>query len=138
MERRRKERATMKVVAVGLGVLVLMVGMAIWSAGQPGVATVSAQTSGCPSCHGAAGKQPTIDAEAKTIKGHPATAAKTVQQCVLCHTKGPTPTPFRMALHKIHLNSKTFASAAYKGTCTSCHSVDKATGTITVFGLQRP
>jgi len=128
----------MKVVALGLGVLVVMVGMAIWSAGPPGVATVSAQPSGCPSCHGAAGKQPALDAVTKKIKNHPATAAKAVQQCALCHTKGPTPTPFRTALHKIHLSSTTFASAAYKGSCTSCHSVDKATGTITVFGLQRP
>jgi len=128
----------MKVVAVGLGVLVVMVGMAIWSAGQPGVATVSAQAQGCPSCHGAAGKQPTLEAAAKKVKNHPATAAKTVQQCVLCHTKGPTPAPFRTVLHKTHLNSATFASAAYKGTCTSCHAVDKATGTITVFGLKRP
>lgn len=128
----------MKVVAVGLGVLVVMVGMAIWSAGQSGAAAVSAQTQGCASCHGAAGKQPALDAAAKKIKNHPATAAKAVQQCALCHTKGPTPAPFRTAMHKIHLNSATFASAAYKGTCTSCHSVNKATGTITVFGLQRP
>ncbi len=128
----------MKVVAFGLGVLVVMVGMAIWTAGDSSVATVSAQTQGCPTCHGAAGKQPALDAAAKKIKNHPAIAVKTVQQCALCHTKGPTPAPFRTALHKIHLNSKTFASAAYKGTCTSCHSVDKATGTITVFGLQRP
>jgi len=128
----------MKVVAVGLGVLVVMVGMAIWSAGPPGVAAVSAQSQGCANCHGAAGKQPALDAAAKKIKNHPASAAKAVQQCALCHTKGPTPAPLRTAMHKIHLNSATFASAAYKGTCLSCHSVDKATGTITVFGLQRP
>ena len=128
----------MKVIAVGLGVLVVMVGMAVWSAGQPDVAAVSAQTQGCPTCHGAPGKQPSLDAAAKKIKNHPAIAVKTVQQCALCHSKGPSPAPFRTALHKIHLNSVTFGSASYKGTCTSCHSVDKATGTITVFGLQRP
>lgn len=128
----------MKVIAMGLGILVVMVGMAIWSAGPPPVPTVSAQTQGCPACHGAAGKQPTLDAAAKKIKNHPAVAVKTVQQCALCHTKGPTPQPFRTAMHKIHLNSATFASASYKGTCLSCHSVDKATGAVTVYGLQRP
>ena len=91
---------------------------------------------GCPPCQGAAGKEPALDALTKKIKNHPAMAAKTVQQCALCHTKGPTPAPFRMLLHKVHLNSSKFATA-YKGTCTSCHRVDKATGTVTVFGLEK-
>ena len=57
-------------------------------------------------------------------------------QCALCHTKGPSPAPFRTVLHKVHLASTKFATA-YKGTCTSCHRVDKATGTVTVFGLEK-
>jgi hypothetical protein len=119
-------------------VLVVMLGMAIWSAGPPGPVTVSAQSGGCPSCHGAAGKQPPLDAVAKAVKGHPSMAAKTVQQCVLCHTKGPTPAPFRTLLHKKHLSSAKFAGAPYKGTCLSCHTVDKSTGAVTVIGLSRP
>lgn len=137
----------MRAGALGLGILLVMAGMAAWIAGPPSgaggvaippVATVSAQTPGCPACHGAAGKQPSLDAVAKKVKNHPVSAAKTVQQCALCHTKGPTPAPFRTALHKIHLASATFAGAPYKGTCTSCHNVDKATGAVTVYGLQRP
>ncbi|HXF82034.1 MAG TPA: hypothetical protein VNN19_04710 [bacterium] len=112
-----------------IGTLVVLTGAQRTSAGP------AAQ--GCPACHGAAGKEPSLDALAKQVKGHPVSAAKTVQQCALCHTKGPTPAPFRTALHKIHLNSAKFASPAYKGTCTSCHSVDKATGVVTVFGLGR-
>jgi len=124
----------MRAVAGAVAVLV-MVALAVIGAGG-GATTAGPAAQGCPSCHGAAGKEPALDAVAKAIKGHPATAAKTVQQCALCHTKGPTPAPFRTALHKVHLNSTKFASA-YKGTCTSCHSVDKATGTVTVFGLEQ-
>lgn len=128
----------MKAVAIGLGVLMVMVGLAVWSAGPPGPVTVSAQSGGCPSCHGAAGKQPALDAVTKAVKSHPSSAAKTVQQCALCHTKGPTPPPFRTLLHKKHLSSAKFAGAPYKGTCVSCHAVDKATGAVTVIGLSRP
>jgi|GEM_PF-2639308 len=121
---------------LGILMLVVAVGLAVISIGPaPTAAGPAAQ--GCPACHGAAGKEPALDAVARAIKGHPVSAAKTVQQCALCHTKGPTPAPFRTALHKVHLSSTKFAST-YRGTCTSCHSVDKATGAITVFGLERP
>ena len=125
----------MKALALGLGVLVALSVLVLWGSGQTtGAAPAAVQ--GCPTCHGAAGKEPALDALTKKIKNHPAMAAKTVQQCALCHTKGPTPAPFRMLLHKVHLNSSKFATA-YKGTCTSCHRVDKATGTVTVFGLEK-
>lgn len=124
----------MKLVAGIVAGLVVIGVILVWSTNAPITAGPTVQ--GCPACHGAAGKEPALDAVAKQIKGHPTTAAKTVQQCALCHTKGPTPAPFRTALHKIHLNSTKFAST-YKGTCTSCHSVDKATGTVTVYGLER-
>lgn len=124
----------MKLVASMVAVLVAVGVIMVWAASAPTTAGPAVQ--GCPACHGAAGKEPALDALAKQIKGHPATAAKTVQQCALCHTKGPTPAPFRTAAHKIHLGSTKFAST-YKGTCTSCHSVDKASGTVTVFGLER-
>lgn len=124
----------MRVLSLVLIAIVGMVGMLVWVAGKTQVAAQGV-TQGCPACHGAAGKEPTLDAVAKKIKNHPTTAAKTVTQCALCHTKGPTPAPFRQVLHKIHLNSAKFAS--YKGTCTSCHNVDKATGTVTVYGLEK-
>lgn len=121
---------TLVLITVGV-----MVGMTVWISGQTKAAP--AQAVGCPACHGsAAGKEPALDAVAKKIKNHPTTVAKTVTQCALCHTKGPTPAPFRTALHRIHLNSSKFAST-YKGTCTSCHSVDKSTGTVTVYGLEK-
>ena len=123
----------MKVVAGAVAVLVVFGLMVVLVGIEPTTAGPAVQ--GCPACHGAPGKQPALDATAKAIKGHPASAAKTVQQCALCHTKGPTPAPFRTAMHKIHLNSAKFTAA--KGACTSCHSVDKATGTVTVFGLER-
>lgn len=124
----------MKLVA-GMVVVLVMVGVVmVYSTTTPTTAGPAVQ--GCPACHGAAGKEPSLDALAKAVKGHPATAAKTVQQCALCHTKGPTPAPFRTAAHKIHLSSTKFTTT-YKGTCTSCHNVDKARGTITVFGLER-
>lgn len=124
----------MRALSLVLVAVVVMVGMAVWISGQTEPAP--AQVVGCPACHGAAGKEPTLDAVAKKIRNHPTTAANTVTQCALCHTKGPTPPPFRTALHKIHLNSTRFASP-YKGTCTSCHSVDKGTGTVTVYGLEK-
>lgn len=124
----------MKAAAGVLAVLVVIGAMVILAGTEETAAGPAAQ--GCPTCHGAAGREPALDAAAKAIKGHPASAAKTVQQCALCHTKGPTPAPLRTSMHKVHLNSTKFAST-YKGTCTSCHSVDKATGTITVFGLER-
>jgi len=124
----------MKALALGLVVLVGLVLVVTWGSRQTTGAAPAVQ--GCPTCHGAAGKEPALDALTKKIKNHPAMAAKTVQQCALCHTKGPTPAPFRMLLHKVHLNSSKFATA-YKGTCTSCHRVDKATGTVTVFGLEK-
>ncbi|HEU5299881.1 MAG TPA: hypothetical protein VFW08_10340 [bacterium] len=123
----------MKAAASVLAVLVVMGAMVILAGPEQTAAGPVVQ--GCASCH-TAGREPTLDAAAKAIKGHPASAAKTVQQCALCHTKGPTPAPLRTTMHKVHLNSTKFAST-YKGTCTSCHSVDKATGTITVFGLDR-
>ncbi len=123
----------MKALALGLVVLVGLVLVVAWGSGQTTGAAPAVQ--GCPTCHGAAGREPTLDAEAKEVKNHPATAAKTVAQCALCHSKGPTPPPFRTLLHKIHLNSSKFAG--YKGTCTSCHNVDKATGTVTVYGLEK-
>ena len=124
----------MRALALGLVALVGLVLVVTWGSGQTTGAAPAVQ--GCPTCHGAAGKQPGLDALTKKIKNHPAMAAKTVQQCALCHTKGPSPAPFRMLLHKVHLNSSKFATA-YKGTCTSCHSVDKATGTVTVYGLEK-
>lgn len=124
----------MKPLSLAVVVLIGLVGVLAYSTRQAPAAPASAQ--GCPACHGATGKEPALDAVAKKIKDHPTTAAKTVTQCALCHTKGPTPAPFRTALHKIHLNSAKFAST-YKGTCTSCHNVDKATGTITVYGLEK-
>ena len=125
----------MKALALGLGVLVALGGLVLWGSGQPtGAAPAAVQ--GCPTCHGAAGREPALDAVTKKIKNHPAMAAKTVQQCALCHSKGPAPAPFRTLLHKVHLASTKFATA-YKGTCTSCHNVDKATGTVTVYGLEK-
>ncbi len=124
----------MKALALGLVVLMGLVLVVAWGSGQTTGAAPAVQ--GCPTCHGAAGKEPGLDALTKKIKNHPAMAAKTVQQCALCHSKGPTPPPFRTVLHKVHLNSAKFATA-YKGTCTSCHNVDKATGTVTVYGLEK-
>ncbi len=124
----------MKALAIVLVVLVGLVLVVTWWAGRTGAAPAAPQ--GCPACHGAAGKEPGLDALAKKVKNHPVSAAKTVQQCALCHTKGPQPAPFRTLLHKVHLNSDKFA-VTYKGTCTSCHSVDRATGAVTVFGLER-
>jgi len=124
----------MKALAVGLVVLVGLVLLATWGSGQTGAAPASVQ--GCPACHGVAGKEPGLDVLAKKVKNHPASAAKTVGQCAFCHTKGPTPAPFRTLLHKVHLNSNKFVTT-YKGACTSCHSVDRGTGAITVFGLER-
>ncbi len=123
----------MKSLMLIVGLVTAVVTMTVWTPGQPTAAQSAVQ--GCPTCHGAAGREPTLDAVTKTIKNHPTTAAKTVTQCALCHTKGPTPKPFRTELHRIHLSSAKFAS--YRGTCTSCHNVDKATGTVTVFGLER-
>ncbi len=124
----------MKALALGLVVLVGLVLVVTWGSGQTTGAAPAVQ--GCPTCHGAAGREPALDAVTKKIKNHPAMAAKTVQQCALCHSKGPTPAPFRTVLHKVHLASTKFATA-YKGTCTSCHNVDKATGTVTVYGLEK-
>lgn len=124
----------MKAVAVVVAGLVAMAVMVVWAGSAPITAGPAVQ--GCPACHGAAGKEPALDAVTKKITNHPATAAKTVTQCALCHSKGPVPAPFRTALHKIHLNSAKFAST-YKGTCASCHNVDKATGTVTVYGLEK-
>ena len=124
----------MKALALGLVVLVGLILVVMWRSGQTIGAAPAVQ--GCPACHGAAGREPALDAIAKKVKNHPVSAAKTVTQCALCHTKGPSPAPFRMLLHKVHLNSSKFATA-YKGTCTSCHSVDKATGTVTVYGLEK-
>ncbi len=123
----------MRVLALGLTALIAL---AVLVTGEPVQTGAAPAAVGCPACHGAAGREPGLDAVTKTIKNHPAIAAKAVQQCALCHSKGPTPPPLRTMLHKIHLNSSKFATA-YKGTCTSCHSVDKATGAITVFGLER-
>jgi len=123
----------MRAVSVMLGVLVGMIGLVVWTTG-PSRAAPAVQ--GCPACHGAAGKEPALDAVAKKLSGHPATAAKTITQCMVCHTKGPTPKPFRQVMHRVHLNSTKFA-ATYKGTCTSCHQVDKATGAVTVYGLEQ-
>ncbi len=123
----------MRSLMVILGLVTAVVTITAWTAGT----TTAAQSTepGCPSCHGGAGREPALDAVVKKIKNHPTIAAKTVAQCALCHTKGPTPKPLRTELHRIHLNSAKFGS--YKGTCTSCHNVDKTTGTVTVFGLQR-
>ena len=125
----------MKALALGVGVLMALGVLVLWGSGQTTGATPAA-VQGCPACHGAAGREPTLDAIVKKVKNHPVSAAKTVTQCALCHTKGPSPAPFRTVMHKVHLNSSKFATA-YKGTCTSCHNVDKATGTVTVYGLER-
>lgn len=126
----------MRVLSLVLVVVFATVAVVAWMMQQTPVPASAQAVQGCPACHGAAGKEPTLDAVAKKVKNHPTTAAKTVTQCAVCHTKGPTPTPFRQVMHKIHLNSTKF-STNYKGTCTSCHNVDKATGTVTVYGLER-
>ncbi|MDQ7820808.1 MAG: hypothetical protein QN173_08615 [Armatimonadota bacterium] len=120
----------MRVVLVIVTLLAAAAGM--WVS-VPTSATPAVQ--GCPACHGAPGREPSLEAIARKIKNHPTTAAKTVAQCAFCHSKGPLPKPFRTEAHRIHLNSAKFAS--YKGTCTSCHSVDLGTGTVTVYGLER-
>jgi len=123
----------MKAVAL---VVILLVGLVVAVASTPGPSGAAPAVQGCPACHGAAGKEPGLDALAKKIKNHPATAATAVAQCIICHRAGPAPPPFRTVLHKKHLPSKKF-TATYKGTCTSCHKVDTATGTITVYGLEK-
>ena len=124
----------MRAVLLAAVALMVMTAWLVW-APQPIPAAPAAQ--GCPSCHGVAGKQPALDVAAKAISGHPAVAAKTVTQCMVCHAKGPTPKPFRQVMHKIHVTSTKFPAKPYNGTCTSCHTVDKATGTVTVIGLEQ-
>lgn len=124
----------MRALALGVVVFFAVGLLATWAPVPTGAAPAAA---GCPTCHGAAGKEPALAAAAKAIKNHPTTAATTVQQCALCHRgQGPTPPPFRTVLHKVHINSAKFTTT-YKGACTSCHSVDKATGTVTVVGLTK-
>ncbi len=123
----------MRAVSLVLVGFVVMAGLVVWTTGPSPAATA---VQGCPSCHGVAGKMPTLDAMAKKVSGHPATAAKTLTQCMVCHAKGPTPAPFRQVMHKIHVTSAKFPAKPYSGTCMSCHSVDKATGTVTVYGLE--
>ena len=125
----------MRALALGVVVFFAVGLLATW--GPPPTGAAPAVSAGCPACHGAAGKEPGLAAVAKAIKNHPTTAANTVQQCALCHRgQGPTPPPFRTILHKVHISSAKFTTT-YKGTCTSCHSVDKATGTVTVIGLTK-
>ncbi len=125
--------------ALALAVLLMLLGMMAAITTQTGSQAAVAQAApvqGCPACHGAAGKEPALDAVAAKVKNHPPTAAKAVAQCALCHRAGPQPPPLRTLLHRKHLSSSKFTTT-YKGTCTSCHNVDKATGTVTVFGLER-
>ncbi|MDR7551345.1 MAG: hypothetical protein QN131_15640 [Armatimonadota bacterium] len=118
-------------------VLVIVTLLAAVAAGMWVSASTAATPTvqGCPACHGAPGREPSLDAVVRKITNHPTTAAKTVAQCAFCHTTGPLPKPFRTEAHRIHLPSAKFGS--YKGTCTSCHRVDLETGTVTVYGLER-
>jgi hypothetical protein len=93
----------------------------------------AAPSGGCATCH-VAGKAGTLDAGLKKIKNHPQLPAPTLAMCAGCHKAGGAATPLGRVLHKRHLGAAAFAGA-YKGTCTSCHSVDTRTGVITVIGL---
>ncbi|MDI6771017.1 MAG: hypothetical protein QME77_00320 [bacterium] len=97
------------------------------SAGAPAGAT------GCGACH-APGKARTLDASLKTVKNHPQLPAPAVAMCLACHKPQGRSDPLGPVLHRRHLAAAAFTTT-YKGTCTSCHSVDRKTGLVTVIGL---
>ena len=101
----------------------------------PSAPAAPTPSAGCAGCH-APGKAATLDAALKKIKNHPQLPAPSVAMCVVCHKSEGRAAPLGPVLHRRHLGAAAFAGT-YKGTCTSCHTVDHKTGIITVIGLPR-
>jgi len=116
-----------------LGILVACVGLLVLVPLTAPPVPAAPAPAGCAGCH-AAGKAPTLDAGLKKIPNHPQLPSPTVAMCVACHKEGGRAPALGPTLHKRHLGAKAFAGT-YKGTCTSCHTVDLKTGVVTVTGL---
>ncbi len=88
---------------------------------------------GCPDCHKVKeGKDYTLNAITRQVKGHPAVQAKTVKECMTCHATGSF--PFRKVLHVKHMKSNVFVDK-YNGNCLNCHKMVQS-GEIVVKGLE--
>jgi cytochrome c553 len=128
------QERTLTLVTVLLGALALGVLLILQlRASVPVSAAPAAGPAGCAACH-APGKVRTLDAALKTIRNHPQLPAPTVAMCVACHKPDGKAPALGPVLHRRHLRAAAFSST-YKGTCTSCHTVDLKTGVVTVIGL---
>ena len=105
----------------------------------PGITSKDAFPNGCVDCHTnqGEGKDYRITAELAKINGHPKVdkIVKVVpKDCLMCHKAGPKPPVFSQAMHMVHFQKPTenpFVTV-YKGACLNCHSLDLATGEMSV------
>jgi hypothetical protein len=109
------------------------------SADLPGITTKDANPNGCVDCHidQGGGKDYRVIAELAKISGHPKVdkIVKVVpKDCLICHKAGPKPPVFSQAMHRVHFEKPTENAfvTAYKGACLNCHTLDLATGVMSV------
>ncbi|MEA4882263.1 MAG: hypothetical protein VB144_01160 [Clostridia bacterium] len=132
----RKSLALIGVVAI---LAVAAASIAVFAAEpMPGLGSAAdVNPNGCVDCHKktADGKDYSLPAEIKNLKKHPKASdsmLSTLKGCYTCHAKRAD---LGGLMHAAHLTGKDNSFIkAYDGSCTHCHSVNAATGAISIKG----
>jgi hypothetical protein len=105
----------------------------------PGITVTDEHPNGCVDCHKnqGEGRDYRLNAELAKVSGHPKidSIVKTVpDDCLKCHREGTKAGPLNLITHKDHYRNAAENSFIkfYQGACLNCHSVDTATGVMTV------
>ncbi len=137
---RSRKILTIVILAVGLP----LAGLVLTAAGGdapflPGLTDKDDHPNGCVSCHVNVGpnKDYRLNAELAKNPKHPKIdkVVKVVpNDCAICHKEGAKVGVLSLIAHKNHYaNAKENAFVTnYQGACLNCHSLDPATGAMTV------
>jgi hypothetical protein len=105
----------------------------------PGITVTDEHPQACVDCHTnqGQGKDYRLNAELAKVSGHPKidSIVKTVPtDCLICHKEGTKAGPLYLITHRDHYRNPADNAFIkfYQGACLNCHSLDTATGKMTV------
>ena len=105
----------------------------------PGVTVTDEHPDGCVDCHKNAGEghDYRLNVSLRSVEGHPdiTNLVKTLpDDCAMCHRASTPAGPLNLITHKDHYRdpSENHFITGYQGACLNCHSVDAATGEMTM------
>ena len=105
----------------------------------PGVTVKDEHPNGCIDCHKnqGEGRDYRLNVEVANVDGHPkidSIVKKVPNDCLMCHKEGAKAGPLNLITHKDHYRnpSENHFIAYYQGACLNCHSVDTASGVMSI------